>query len=112
MFCKDCFYLTQLWNHLWIVLSSSKNLDLTIPSFQIIYCTFFYFPSHPFKSVALVGAQLATQYGEAAEEKKFRELITDAEWGIQLGKFGVSLIFIYYYFRILITDEKSRHSDI
>eukprot|EP00076_Gallus_gallus_P045910 XP_025011448.1 kinetochore-associated protein 1 isoform X3 [Gallus gallus] len=41
-------------------------------------------------SVALVGAQLATQYGEAAEEKKFRELITDAEWGIQLGKFGIS----------------------
>uniref|UniRef100_G1N0B5 Kinetochore associated 1 n=1 Tax=Meleagris gallopavo TaxID=9103 RepID=G1N0B5_MELGA len=42
------------------------------------------------KSVALVGAQLAIQYGEAAEEKKFRELITDAEWGIQLGKFGIS----------------------
>ncbi|XP_040540450.1 kinetochore-associated protein 1 isoform X3 [Gallus gallus] len=41
-------------------------------------------------SVALVGAQLATQYGEAAEEKKFQELITDAEWGIQLGKFGIS----------------------
>ncbi|OXB64145.1 hypothetical protein ASZ78_002075 [Callipepla squamata] len=41
-------------------------------------------------AVALVGAQLATQYGEAAEEKKFRELITDAEWGIQLGKFGIS----------------------
>ncbi|XP_019476461.1 kinetochore-associated protein 1 [Meleagris gallopavo] len=41
-------------------------------------------------SVALVGAQLAIQYGEAAEEKKFRELITDAEWGIQLGKFGIS----------------------
>uniref|UniRef100_A0A669PF12 Kinetochore associated 1 n=1 Tax=Phasianus colchicus TaxID=9054 RepID=A0A669PF12_PHACC len=42
------------------------------------------------KSVALVGAQLAVQYGEAAEEKKFQELITDAEWGIQLGKFGIS----------------------
>ncbi|OXB84920.1 UNVERIFIED_CONTAM: hypothetical protein H355_016042 [Colinus virginianus] len=41
-------------------------------------------------AVALVGAQLATQYGEATEEKKFRELITDAEWGIQLGKFGIS----------------------
>ncbi|NXC42411.1 KNTC1 protein, partial [Penelope pileata] len=41
-------------------------------------------------AVALVGAQLATQYGETAEEKKFQELITDAEWGIQLGKFGIS----------------------
>uniref|UniRef100_A0A803XMT4 Kinetochore associated 1 n=1 Tax=Meleagris gallopavo TaxID=9103 RepID=A0A803XMT4_MELGA len=60
-------------------------------------------------SVALVGAQLAIQYGEAAEEKKFRELITDAEWGIQLGKFGVSLVFIYYYFRILITDENKNN---
>ncbi|KFQ38772.1 Kinetochore-associated protein 1, partial [Mesitornis unicolor] len=41
-------------------------------------------------AVALVGAQLAKQYGEAEKEKKFQELITDAEWGIQLGKFGIS----------------------
>ncbi|KAM6247107.1 kinetochore-associated protein 1 isoform 2-T2 [Porphyrio hochstetteri] len=41
-------------------------------------------------AVALVGAQLANQYGEAEEKKKFQELVTDAEWGIQLGKFGIS----------------------
>ncbi|NWX85924.1 KNTC1 protein, partial [Nothoprocta pentlandii] len=41
-------------------------------------------------AVALVGAQLATHCGEEGEKRKFQELITDAEWGIQLGKFGIS----------------------
>ncbi|NXD77163.1 KNTC1 protein, partial [Halcyon senegalensis] len=41
-------------------------------------------------AVALVGAQLANQCGEAEEKKKFQELVIDAEWGIQLGKFGIS----------------------
>ncbi|NWU93456.1 KNTC1 protein, partial [Upupa epops] len=41
-------------------------------------------------AVALVGAQLAHQYGEETEKKKFQELVTDAEWGIQLGQFGIS----------------------
>uniref|UniRef100_A0A8D0H5Z4 Kinetochore associated 1 n=1 Tax=Sphenodon punctatus TaxID=8508 RepID=A0A8D0H5Z4_SPHPU len=40
-------------------------------------------------AVALVGAQLASHYEEAGERDKFRELITDAEWGIQLGKLGI-----------------------
>uniref|UniRef100_A0A674JS58 Kinetochore associated 1 n=1 Tax=Terrapene triunguis TaxID=2587831 RepID=A0A674JS58_9SAUR len=41
-------------------------------------------------AVALVGAQLASHYGEAGERQKFKELIIDAEWGIQLGKLGIS----------------------
>ncbi|NWV38838.1 KNTC1 protein, partial [Grantiella picta] len=41
-------------------------------------------------AVALVGAELADQYGEAEEKRKFQELAMDAEWGIQLGKFGIS----------------------
>ncbi|NXD27282.1 KNTC1 protein, partial [Spelaeornis formosus] len=41
-------------------------------------------------AVALVGAELADQYGEAEEKRKFQELVVDAEWGIQLGKFGIS----------------------
>uniref|UniRef100_A0A8C8RMP3 Kinetochore associated 1 n=1 Tax=Pelusios castaneus TaxID=367368 RepID=A0A8C8RMP3_9SAUR len=41
-------------------------------------------------AVAQVGAQLASHYGEAGERQKFLELITDAEWGIQLGKLGIS----------------------
>ncbi|TRZ18325.1 hypothetical protein HGM15179_008750 [Zosterops borbonicus] len=41
-------------------------------------------------AVALVGAELAGQYGEAKEKRKFQELVIDAEWGIQLGKFGIS----------------------
>ncbi|XP_037734530.1 kinetochore-associated protein 1 isoform X3 [Chelonia mydas] len=41
-------------------------------------------------AVALVGAQLASHYGEAGERQKFEELITDAEWGIQFGKLGIS----------------------
>uniref|UniRef100_A0A8V5H555 KNTC1 protein n=1 Tax=Melopsittacus undulatus TaxID=13146 RepID=A0A8V5H555_MELUD len=41
-------------------------------------------------AVALIGAQLANQSGEAEEKKKFQELVTDAEWGIQLSKLGIS----------------------
>ncbi|NXU34953.1 KNTC1 protein, partial [Drymodes brunneopygia] len=41
-------------------------------------------------AVAVVGAELAEQYGEAEEKRKFQELVIDAEWGIQLGKFGIS----------------------
>ncbi|XP_062446334.1 kinetochore-associated protein 1 [Rhea pennata] len=41
-------------------------------------------------AVALVGAQLATHCGEEEEKRKFQELATDAEWGIQLGKLGIS----------------------
>ncbi|NWW51167.1 KNTC1 protein, partial [Pedionomus torquatus] len=41
-------------------------------------------------AVALVGAQLANLCGEAKEQSKFQELVTDAEWGILLGKFGIS----------------------
>ncbi|XP_063272440.1 kinetochore-associated protein 1 [Prinia subflava] len=41
-------------------------------------------------AVAVVGAELADQYGEAEEKRKFQELVIDAEWGIQLGKFGIS----------------------
>ncbi|NWS75438.1 KNTC1 protein, partial [Crotophaga sulcirostris] len=41
-------------------------------------------------AVAVVGEQLAKQYGEEEEKRKFQVLITDAEWGIQLGKFGIS----------------------
>ncbi|NXS10187.1 KNTC1 protein, partial [Neodrepanis coruscans] len=41
-------------------------------------------------AVALVGAELAEQCGEAEEKRKFQELVIDAEWGIQLGKLGIS----------------------
>ncbi|NXN24364.1 KNTC1 protein, partial [Nycticryphes semicollaris] len=41
-------------------------------------------------AVALVGTQLANLCGEAEEKIKFQELVTDAEWGILLGKFGIS----------------------
>uniref|UniRef100_A0A8C5LVC3 Kinetochore associated 1 n=1 Tax=Leptobrachium leishanense TaxID=445787 RepID=A0A8C5LVC3_9ANUR len=41
-------------------------------------------------AVAVVGAQLALLYNENEERKKFLELITDAEWGIQLSNFDVS----------------------
>ncbi|KAG8456065.1 hypothetical protein GDO86_002025 [Hymenochirus boettgeri] len=41
-------------------------------------------------AVAVVGAQLSMLYNEVEERKKFEELITDAEWGIHLGKFGIS----------------------
>ncbi|XP_058014189.1 kinetochore-associated protein 1 [Ahaetulla prasina] len=41
-------------------------------------------------AMALVGTQLALYYEEPQEKAAFEELITDAEWGIALGKLGVS----------------------
>uniref|UniRef100_A0A670KE02 Kinetochore associated 1 n=1 Tax=Podarcis muralis TaxID=64176 RepID=A0A670KE02_PODMU len=41
-------------------------------------------------AVGLVGVQLASHYEETNEKQAFEELITDAEWGIQLGKLGIS----------------------
>lgn len=51
-----------------------------------------------------MGAQLADQYGEAEEKRKFQELVVDAEWGIQLGKFGVSF-YLFTYFKVLLTNQ-------
>lgn len=51
-----------------------------------------------------MGAELAGQYGEAKEKRKFQELVIDAEWGIQLGKFGVSF-YLFTYFRVLLTNQ-------
>ncbi|XP_033030279.1 kinetochore-associated protein 1 [Lacerta agilis] len=42
-------------------------------------------------AVGLVGVQLASHYYDETNEKQaFEELITDAEWGIQFGKLGIS----------------------
>ncbi|KAG9469136.1 hypothetical protein GDO78_021163, partial [Eleutherodactylus coqui] len=41
-------------------------------------------------AVAVVGAQLAHVYHENEERIKFQDIITDAEWGIQLGNIGIS----------------------
>ncbi|XP_053135702.1 kinetochore-associated protein 1 isoform X2 [Hemicordylus capensis] len=40
-------------------------------------------------AVSLLGAQLASHYKEEEKKQAFEELITDAEWGIQLGEFGI-----------------------
>ncbi|XP_036132521.1 kinetochore-associated protein 1 isoform X5 [Molossus molossus] len=42
------------------------------------------------KAISLVGSQLANLYQETEMEFKFRELSTDAQWGIRLGKLGIS----------------------
>ena len=39
-----------------------------------------------------MGSQLASLYQETDVELKFRELSTDALWGIRLGKLGVSIL--------------------
>lgn len=39
-----------------------------------------------------MGSQLASLYQEIEMELKFRELSTDAQWGIRLGKLGVSIL--------------------
>ncbi|XP_043831061.1 kinetochore-associated protein 1 [Dromiciops gliroides] len=41
-------------------------------------------------AVSQVGAQLAYLYEEAEMRLKFQELITDAWWGLRLGKLGIS----------------------
>ncbi|XP_056103315.1 kinetochore-associated protein 1 isoform X1 [Rhinichthys klamathensis goyatoka] len=43
------------------------------------------------KVVAMVGAHLSFLYKDEEEREKFLSVITDAEWGIQLGKLGVSI---------------------
>ncbi|XP_007489958.2 kinetochore-associated protein 1 isoform X1 [Monodelphis domestica] len=41
-------------------------------------------------AVSQVGAQLASLYKETEIRLKFQELITDAQWGLRLGKLGIS----------------------
>ncbi|XP_076843285.1 kinetochore-associated protein 1 isoform X2 [Brachyhypopomus gauderio] len=42
-------------------------------------------------AVAMVGAHFCSLYHDDQERKKFLLVITDAEWGIKLGKLGVSI---------------------
>ncbi|KAJ8380268.1 hypothetical protein SKAU_G00010460 [Synaphobranchus kaupii] len=42
-------------------------------------------------AVAMVGAQLCSLYKEEQQRQKFLSLMTDAEWGIKLGKLGISI---------------------
>lgn len=39
----------------------------------------------------MVGAHLSFLYKDEEERGKFLSVITDAEWGIQLGKLGVGV---------------------
>uniref|UniRef100_A0A8C5UJY0 Kinetochore associated 1 n=1 Tax=Microcebus murinus TaxID=30608 RepID=A0A8C5UJY0_MICMU len=41
-------------------------------------------------AISLVGSELASLYQEIEMELKFHELSTDAQWGIRLGKLGIS----------------------
>lgn len=42
-----------------------------------------------FQALARIGANLCCLYGEVDEQKRFLSVITDAEWGIKLGKLEV-----------------------
>ncbi|XP_068167481.1 kinetochore-associated protein 1 [Antennarius striatus] len=42
-------------------------------------------------AVARIGANLCCMYNEAEEQQKFLSVITDAEWGIKLGKLEISI---------------------
>ncbi|KAM3867492.1 kinetochore-associated protein 1 [Diretmus argenteus] len=42
-------------------------------------------------AVARIGAHLCCLYKEEEEQEKFHSVITDAEWGIKLGKLGISI---------------------
>lgn len=46
-------------------------------------------PFKCFQAVARIGANLCGLYNEVDEQKKFLSVITDAEWGIKLGKLEV-----------------------
>ncbi|XP_004456020.2 kinetochore-associated protein 1 isoform X1 [Dasypus novemcinctus] len=41
-------------------------------------------------AISLVGSQLASLYQQVEMEFKFSELSTDAQWGVRLGKLGIS----------------------
>lgn len=47
-------------------------------------------PFDYFQAVARIGANLCCLYDEAGEQMRFLSVITDAEWGIKLGKLEVS----------------------
>lgn len=49
-----------------------------------------FLPSPPPQAVAIVGTRLALHYEDPQEKAAFEDLVTDAEWGITLGKLGVS----------------------
>uniref|UniRef100_A0A3B4G7C7 Kinetochore associated 1 n=1 Tax=Pundamilia nyererei TaxID=303518 RepID=A0A3B4G7C7_9CICH len=42
-------------------------------------------------AVARIGANLCSLYNEAEEQRRFLSVITDAEWGIKLGKLEISI---------------------
>uniref|UniRef100_A0A3B3YVA8 Uncharacterized protein n=1 Tax=Poecilia mexicana TaxID=48701 RepID=A0A3B3YVA8_9TELE len=42
-------------------------------------------------AVAKIGADLCSLYNEPEEQKKFVSVITDAEWGVKLGKLEISI---------------------
>ncbi|TSW89619.1 Kinetochore-associated protein 1 [Bagarius yarrelli] len=42
-------------------------------------------------AVAMVGAHFCSLYNNQQEKNNFQAVITDAEWGIKLGKFGISI---------------------
>lgn len=52
---------------------------------------------HDFQAVAMVGAHLCNLYSEQEERKKFLSVITDAEWGIELGKLGVCWSSMFFF---------------
>ncbi|XP_069038305.1 kinetochore-associated protein 1 isoform X2 [Lepisosteus oculatus] len=54
-------------------------------------------------AVAAIGAHLSVLYGEGEEHQKFLSLIADAEWGIELGKLGISFQAVFRQ-----TPEKKR----
>lgn len=45
----------------------------------------------------MVGAHLSLLYRDEEERGKFLSVITDAEWGIQLGRLGVSAELTWEY---------------
>uniref|UniRef100_A0A3Q2TXU1 Kinetochore associated 1 n=1 Tax=Fundulus heteroclitus TaxID=8078 RepID=A0A3Q2TXU1_FUNHE len=53
-------------------------------------------------AVAEIGANLCSLYNEPEEQKKFLSVITDAEWGVKLGKLGVTLFLFLLQIHFLL----------
>lgn len=73
-------YCTRVWTWDLLAIADSWFL-LYIYKFDYLNCP---------QAVAMVGAHFCSLYNDQQEKKNFLSVITDAKWGIKLGKFGVS----------------------
>lgn len=80
--------IDNTWQNYDKILVGNKKISYSIPALQYTISSLV-IPFHFFQAVAKIGSTLCCLYDEVDEQKKFLSVITDAEWGIKLGKLEV-----------------------